>query len=68
MTGDYKLVIKFASPEQMQAEIVKLLRIQAGNYSVDNRLAKRKKIKADLKSKSDGLEIAARFVERIGIV
>lgn len=50
-----------------QEQCVRLLRVQAGNYSVDSRLANRKKIKTELKSKSDGLEMAARFIERIEI-
>lgn len=59
--------IQFKDPEQFRTDVVQLIRAQGISYSIDYRKARRKKLKADLKSKSDGLEFAARFIELLEI-
>lgn len=59
--------IKASTPEACQIEILKLLREQATNYNIDARLCRRKKAMELCKAKADGLELAARLIERVRI-
>lgn len=60
-------IIKADTPEDTKAQIVKWLRDQAINHSVGSRLAERKKVAHDHKTKADAYTSAADFIELIKI-